>query len=95
MLNILKYNRKSFPVDAIQVTSENMTEVAEWCKGTINDEGVYISVDVKNPLTTKQTQAFVGDWVLKAPKGFKVYTDRAFSKNFEPAHDGAVAAATA
>ncbi len=43
----------------------------------------HISVPVKRPLNRRQTTAFVGDWVLKANKGFKVYTDKAFKENFE------------
>lgn len=80
-----KFARKPFYVDAVRVSDANMEEVAEWCKGTIekSEEGTFIKVEVHRPLTERQTQAFVGDWVLFAGSGFKVYTPKAFDKSFE------------
>lgn len=84
-----KFARKPFYVDAIQVTAENMEAVAEWCQGDVvkteAPKANYIKVRVHRPMTPRQTQAFVGDWVLYAGTGFKVYTDRAFQGSFEPA----------
>lgn len=81
-----KYLRKSIEIDAVQVTSENIAEVAEWCNGQVIDQDgqtdSHIKVDVHRPLSLRQTQAFVGDWILGSPKGFKVYTDNAFRSNF-------------
>lgn len=95
MIETMKYVRVPFHVDAVQVTAENMAEVAKWCGGqiaTVTDDGVvsvsgskFINVrHVKRPLTPRQKRAFVGDWVLYAGSGFKVYTDTAFQKCFEP-----------
>lgn len=82
-----KYLRKQFPVDAIQVTEENMAEITKWCGGTIETEGIaelpFIRIDVRNPQTDRQTKAYVGDWVLYAGHGFKSYNDRAFQKSFD------------
>lgn len=91
MIKTNKFARKPFYVDAVQVTAENMEAVAEWCMGdvqtTVKPEGAaeeqYIKVRVHRPLTERQTKAFVGDWVLYAGTGFKVYTPRAFEKSFE------------
>lgn len=86
-----QYSRKSFPVDAVRVTVENLAEVAEWCNGEIHEDTTsdnptfhpqYVKVRVQNPLTPRQTQAYVGDWVLYAGKGYKVYTNKAFIKSF-------------
>lgn len=92
------FTRKPFPVDAVQVTEENLNAVAAWCDGEIRystktlaaGEGVtekvkipYVKVDVHHPLNERQTKAYVGDWVLKSDSGFKVYTERAFEKSFE------------
>ena len=92
------YTRKPFPVDAIQVTEENLKAVAKWCDGevrystkTIGDDIEtrekikipYVKVNVHHPLNERQTKAYAGDWVLKSDSGFKVYTERAFEKNFE------------
>lgn len=83
-----QYMRKPFSVDAVQVTEENMQSLAEWCQGDIRttDRGdKFIKVRVHNPLTERQTKAFVGDWVLYAGKGYKVYTDKAFKTSFDVA----------
>lgn len=90
MNEIKKYNRKSFTVEAVQVKPENIEEVAKWCGGEVRNDGSkegtlsrdHIKVQVLNPLGEKQTQAYLGDWVLKSGKNFKVYTNRSFFKNF-------------
>lgn len=84
------YTRKPFNVEAVQVTDENITEVAEWCHGEIRShaggdglEKTYIKVDVHQATNRRQTQAFAGDWVLTTGSTLKVYTNRTFLKNFE------------
>ena len=75
-------------VDAVQVTAENMAAVAEWCEGNIiaptSDTKTYVKVNVIQPQSVRQTRAFVTDWVLKTTKGFKVYSNKAFDKSFQP-----------
>lgn len=90
-----KYVRKSFDVDAIQVTDENIEEVAQWCGGTIEtphalslEEAKHIKVRVRYPINERQTKAFVGDWVLNSGRGFKVYTNNAFNKQFVSSDPG-------
>jgi hypothetical protein len=87
LLNTVKYMRKPFEVDAVQVTVTNLAEVAEWCQGEVLAEGTppaqYVKVNVERVLNDRQTKAFIGDWVLYAGQGFKVYTDRAFKKSFQ------------
>lgn len=90
MIDTTKFVRKPLYVDAVQVTSDNFLEVAKWCQGDIQiteDQGVpngqYIRVRVHNPKSPRQTRAFVGDWILYAERGYKVYTDKAFRSNFE------------
>lgn len=88
-----KFVRKPFYVEGVQVTAENMAEVAKWCQGDIRGfkpggEGEltdYIKVRVLRPLNERQTMAFVGDWVLYAGTGYKVYTVKAFLHSFEKA----------
>lgn len=79
------YKRKPLLVEAVQVTEENIYEVAVWAAGTVFD-GVkkHIEIDVIHPLHAKQRRASTGDWVLKSDQGFKIYADSAFKKSFEP-----------
>lgn len=81
MIETTRWARKPFFVDAVQVTEDNFEAVAEWCGGKVLE--TYVSVPVRRPLNARQTHALVGDWVLKAGKGFKVYTDKAMTKNFD------------
>lgn len=84
-LELALFDRNPFQVTAAQVTEDNIDEVADWCGGRVrtptNGE-VHVKVDVRRPLNVRQTQAFVGCWVLQAGSGFKVYTDSAFRDNF-------------
>ena len=79
-----QFVRKSFPVEAVRVTAENIEEVAQWCDGDVQTENnqPFIKVRVQNPLNDRQTKAYFGDWVLYAGKGYKVYKDAAFNKSF-------------
>lgn len=92
----MTYSRKPFVVEAIQVTSNNVFEVAEWCNGEVKKsspksapagqtgEELYVKVKVIKAQNDKQSQAFVGDWVLRSGNNFKVYTNKAFLTTFEP-----------
>ena len=89
-LDLKSYVRRPFTVTAIRVTDENMSDVADWCEGEIRTTAngtSFIKVNVNRPATARQTRAFVGDWLLYAGRGFKVYTDRAFELSFEEESD--------
>lgn len=85
MIETAKYARKPFDVDAVQVTAENMDAVAKWCQGEVQTDGdqKFIKVRVARVLNERQTKAYVGDWVLYAGAGYKVYTEKAFKKSFD------------
>ena len=92
MLETIRYAKKPFYVNAVQVTEQNIEAVSVWCGGeilTLEGPGdvVYIKVPVENPLNEKQTHALVGSWILEATTGFKMYGNKAFLKNFEPTGD--------
>lgn len=92
----MTYSRKPFVVEAIQVTQENVFEVAEWCGGEVKKsppksapagqtgEDLYVKVKVIKAQNDRQSQAFVGDWVLRSGNNFKVYTNKAFLATFDP-----------
>lgn len=96
-----KYQRRPIYVQAVRVTEENFTEVAQWCQGGINmkhgttldnlrqDKTKFIKVRVINPQRVRQTKAYVGDWVLYSEyNGYKVYTNGAFENSFMPVEEG-------
>lgn len=80
-----KYSRRIFEIDAVQVTPENMEEVATWCEGAVRHNvagDAYVKVKVHRPMNEKHTRAYPGDWVSLSKSGYKVYTDRAFQNSF-------------
>ena len=82
-LAIKHYTHVPMHVHAVQVTAENIAEVAAWCEGVINSSSeTYIKVATIKPLRDRQTQAFIGDWVIKTGFGFKVYKNKAFGFSF-------------
>jgi hypothetical protein len=85
MDEVKKYCRKPFEIEAVQVTLENMAAVAEWCGGSVITEETskFVKVNVTKPLNDRLTRAFVGDWVTKASYGYKVYTNKAFGREFQ------------
>lgn len=91
MSEIQSYVRRQFAVQAVQVTLDNLQEVAQWCNGTVMHDGEkegnfsrdYIKVRVQFPQNDEQTKARVGFWVVKQGRGFKVYKDKAFRNTFE------------
>lgn len=87
------YARRPFTVKAVRVTENNIGTVASWCKGEVHSSRFakdgrvsnksFIKVPVQRPMNEKQTQAFVGDWVLQHADGsWKVYIDKAFQAIF-------------
>ena len=90
-MKILRYVHKPMFVDAVQVSRDNIEEVAKWCNGFVTEgmkhnkavESKCIKVEVLRPQNPRQTLAFYGDWVLKMESGWKVYTTKAFHDTFD------------
>lgn len=86
-----QFVRRPFYVEGIRVTRANMAEISEWCGGTLKEThpkdknkkpSPFIEVEVHRPANDRQRRAFVGDWVLKAANGFKIYTDHMLKDTF-------------
>lgn len=87
-----KYVKKPLYVEAVRVTRKNFRELTKWCSGKIQTEQAdstqspgakYIKIQAHNPINNRQTKAFVGDWILKTDRGFKVYTHQTFTQSFD------------
>ena len=87
-LGLKSYVAKPVPVQAIQITAQNMSQVAKWCGGELRsgrhgaEEYKYIKVAVFRAANERQTQGRVGDWVIQRGTSFKVYNDLAFRNNY-------------
>lgn len=85
------YVRKPLYVEAVRVTEANFDELVAWCQGEVlsgemgGKQKKYIKVRVHHPTKNpRQTQAFVGDWLLYTEfGGYKVYTNKAFRATFD------------
>lgn len=89
------YQRKPFRVQAIQVTDENLSDLAEWCGGAVRLEedgfdGFKSYVDVPTTKATsryrlQRVRAYVGDWLVRLTEdnNFKIYKTRSFLEIFE------------
>lgn len=93
--HLMKYNRIPFEISAYRLSLDNFDAVKAWCGGnklTITKaatvpqtDEVRLEVPVWHPSAGQSGNARVGDWVTKTPKGFKIYTNRAFRLTFAPA----------
>ena len=90
MLKIQEFSRKTFTVEAVEVTEENLKEVAQWCGGRVKMNGgdPYVHVPVRKPANPNKPanpfKAFVGYKVLKSgEKSFRVYSPTGFEAAFE------------
>lgn len=87
-----QFMKKPLYVEAIRITRRNFPEVVEWCEGRVRTERAdapqnankkFIKIEAHNPINSRQTKAFIGDWVLKTERGFKVYTHVSFVQSFD------------
>lgn len=86
-----KFNRKSFGVEAVMVTADNIIEVAKWCGGVIKNATIpgitkpksFIVINVLLAGKHEKASAFIGDWVTLSGPHFKVYGDKSFKSTFE------------
>lgn len=98
MITPIKYTRRTYEVEVVEVTTDNMSDAAVWCDGKIKgteEHGQYIKVPVRSPQSERQTRAYKGDFILKHPAGFKVYTPKAFNNTFVQVEEATNVAAEA
>jgi len=85
------YLRRNYGCEAVQVSEKNLYKVAAWCGGRVKRariDGVdrlYIEVPVAlRTGGTTAKRAYVGEWVILDPDGFKVYDNKEFNTIFKP-----------
>jgi hypothetical protein len=85
-----QFMSRPFIVAGCQVTEHNMAAIAKWCQGYVitDAEKPFVRVPVNRPTNQRQTQAFVGSWVLlstlRGEPSFKVYSVESLEKSFIP-----------
>lgn len=96
-MDIQHGRRKSFDIEYVVVTEENIEDVAKWCKGVVgaekpkdpkdpNEKPIrFIRTVDKNAMNTRQTKAFVNDLIVKHLElnSFKSFSQKSFDKSYE------------
>lgn len=84
----LPYKRRDIPLDAVQVTKDNLEAVAAWCGGSVRGTKLPKSEQViewYNPLFPDHpTIASVGDWIVRDENGAHWFNSMMFVSYFEP-----------
>lgn len=88
---------KAFTTDAynlgvIQVTEENLVDVARMCEGTVmlrheaDDKRRYIFLELIPGDRSSLVCAYKGNWLVRIENGYKLFTDLEYKKLFEMTH---------
>lgn len=100
MKSVEMWNRNSFSVEAVQVTADNMEEVAHWADGYVL-MGTRLVIDEKLKEVTKdcvivsyndgsrvrEGKVYEGDWILLMDDQIAVYNDENFRKDYQKRSD--------
>lgn len=86
-LEVETWERKSFRIQAIEVKSDNMREVAEWCNGEFKAPeapGRRAFIAVPGPRGATIIRAYVGDYItrLTTVHSYRVYKAASFKEAF-------------
>ena len=89
-MDVKEYTRKTFSVNAVELSLENYKEVAEWCGGTVEMVPTrLIGVLTKLPvvkIANNKGQDFVaslGCYVVELKGSFRVYKPVQFNDSFD------------
>ncbi|QEQ94685.1 hypothetical protein SEA_SOSHI_72 [Streptomyces phage Soshi] len=76
------------PVDAVQITPENINQLALWVHGEVKVDRTtgrrYIEMEVSHPTGRRMAKAYPKDWIVTVRTVRRVYGNRAFTSTFKP-----------
>lgn len=89
--------RKTFPIEYVVVTDENIEAAAKWSGGNVGEETVpadgdtpekkisFVRVNDQNAMNTRQKKAYVGDVIVHhlELKSFKAFGVKSFNKSYD------------
>jgi hypothetical protein len=92
-MDIKQYTRKPFPVAAVQVSLQNIQEIAEWCRGTVEQVSTRmlgtetflpaIKIQGQGENRGKEFTATLGCWVVELKGSYRVYKPQQFEATFD------------
>jgi hypothetical protein len=89
IMEIQKATRKPFPVEVVQVTLQNIEEVAVWCNGTIEQRATrLLGTTTDLPVIvidshSDRREAALGSWIVNLKGSFRTYNSSAFDSTFD------------
>lgn len=88
-MEIIEVSSRSFQVSAVQVTEENMTDIAAWCGGFVSnvpsiEVGSRRVLELYNGhgVSTQTIFAYPGWWITKSGDHYAVYRNASFKGKF-------------
>lgn len=86
-MEIKQGRRKTFDIEYVLVTENNLSEVAAWAKTQVGGRGKdrFVKLDDKGAQSPLQKKAFIGDFVVrhKELNTFKKFSRKAFNSSYE------------
>jgi hypothetical protein len=82
-----EFIRTPFPVEALQITEENMEEVCKLIGLEIKSKGNVRYILVDRRIVPLGTKAYVGSWVTRMGVKLRCYPNHIFTKQFVPMTD--------
>lgn len=82
VLQFNKFVRTPFAVEAVQITSENMADVAELIGELKEQDGVPFIL-INKRIVPLINRAHVGWWVTKFGDNYRCYSDKTFTDQFK------------
>ena len=91
MNDVKKYRFRGFDADGVQVSKENLEEIAKWCGGLVQDSSQYMP-GTNRPFVlfvswsqngSSKVAAYEGDWIIKVRENFKLVDATDFLNEFE------------
>lgn len=71
-------------IEAMQITLDNLDEVARWCRGYVRGESIRFAKPkpLRKPNADNSHYAICGDYVVKTVHGFTVIKSAVFEKKY-------------
>lgn len=80
-MEFTEFNRKPFKVQAVEITAENMEEVAQFI-GTVKTKGDLTFIALDRRLVPNVSRAYVGWWFTILDQNYRCYAPKVFHEQF-------------
>lgn len=80
----VQYVSRPVTIEAMQITLDNLNEVAKWCKGFVRGESIRFvkPKPLRKPNADNSHYAISGDYVVRTKYGFTVVKPKVFEEKY-------------